>query len=145
MFEIIQTVESLPCRRNLHHKTASPQLAAGWSYSPPQNTCAVRFMYPDVQPNIGNFLTLLDWQVHNTPNHDDWYNFAHIAWIRAVRHRTAVPHSSYHLLCMLKWSLSRHCSVCINHSTQNFKGWLRKTFLAIYKLHSSSKPAWISL
>ena len=28
---------------------------------------------------------------------------------------------------MLEWSLSGHCSVCINHSAQNCKGWLRKT------------------
>ena len=44
-----------------------------------------------------------------------------------MRHRTAVPHRSYHLRYMLEWSLSGHCSVCINHSAQNFKGWLRKT------------------
>ena len=52
-----------------------------------------------------------------------------IVWIRAVRHRTAVPHSSYHLLCMLEWSLSGHSSVCINHSAENFKEWLRKTLI----------------
>ena len=44
-----------------------------------------------------------------------------------MRHRTAVPHSSYHLLCMLEWSLGGHSCVCINHSTQNFKGCLKKT------------------
>ena len=27
---------------------------------------------------------------------------------------------------MLEWSLSGHCSVCINHSAQNFKGWPKK-------------------
>ena len=77
-----------------------------------------------------------------------------IAWIRAVRHRTAVRHSSYHLLCMLEWSVSGHCSVCINHSAQNFKGWLRTTldrrhfYLYWYlssKPYSSFKAAWIFL
>ena len=77
-----------------------------------------------------------------------------IAWIGAVRHRTAVPHSTYHLLCMLEWSLSGHYSVCINHSAHNFKGWLRKTLnkrhfylyqYLSYILHSSLKPARISL
>ena len=74
-----------------------------------------------------------------------------IAWIRAVRHRTAVPNSSYHLLCMLEWSLSGHC---INHSAQNFKGWLRKTLKISHfhlyqylscKFHSIFKLALISL
>ena len=69
-----------------------------------------------------------------------------------MRHRTAVPQRYYHLLCMLEWSLSGHCSVCINHSAQNFKGWLGKTLNGrhfhlylyfSYKLHSSFKPAWI--
>ena len=77
-----------------------------------------------------------------------------IAWIRAVRHRTAVPHNSYHLRCMLEWSLSGLCGFCINRSAQNFKGWLRKTLnrrpFHLYqylscKFHSSFKPAWISL
>ena len=53
--------------------------------------------------------------------------FSNISWIRAVRHRTAVPHSSYQLRCMLEWSVSGHCTVCINHSAQNLKRWLSKT------------------
>ena len=84
-----------------------------------------------------------------------WFpNIISIAWIRAVRHRTAVPHSSYHLLCMLKWSLSGHCSVWINHPTHNFKELLRNTLnrrhlhlyqYVSYKLLSSFKRAWICL
>ena len=61
------------------------------------------------------------------PTKQQWWLAPLIAWIRAVRHRTTVPHSSYHLRWMLEWSVSGHCSVCINHSTQNFKGWLGKT------------------
>ena len=53
--------------------------------------------------------------------------FLYITWTTAVSHTTAVPHSSYHLLCMVEWSLGGHCCVCINHSAQNFKGWLTKT------------------
>ena len=36
-----------------------------------------------------------------------------IAWTATVSHRTAVPHSSYHLLGMFEWSLSLHSCVCI--------------------------------
>ena len=63
-----------------------------------------------------------------------------------------MPHISRHLLCMLEWLLSGHSSVCVNHSTRNFKGWLKKTpnrwhfqlyrYLA-YRLHSGLKPAWV--
>ena len=49
----------------------------------------------------------------------------------------------------LVWPLSGHCSVCINHPAQNFKGWLRKTLnrrhfhLYRYLSYKSPKPAWI--
>ena len=49
-----------------------------------------------------------------------------IARTTAVSHRTAIPHSAHHLLYMLEWSLSGHCSVCINHSAHNFKDDWRK-------------------
>ena len=51
----------------------------------------------------------------------------HIAWTTGMIHMTAVPHSSYHLLCMLEWSLSGHFCVCINYTEQISKGWLENT------------------
>ena len=85
---------------------------------------AVQCIGSDVSLLIFNILLASAWPLVGTQLM--CHKFA-MAWIRAVRHRTAVPHSSYDLLCMLEWSLSGHCSVCINHSAQNFKGWLRKT------------------
>ena len=76
--------------------------------------------------HLGMLLALRK-NTYTFPGQSEITIFTCIAWIRAVRHRTTVPHSSYHLLCMLEWSLSGHCSLCINHSAQNIKGWLRKT------------------
>ena len=55
----------------------------------------------------------------------NWFGLA-IAWTAALSHRTTVPHSSHHRLCMLEWSLSGHFCVGINHAAQKFKGWLMK-------------------
>ena len=32
------------------------------------------------------------------------------------------------LMCMIEWSLSRHCRVCINYFAENSKGWLNNSF-----------------
>ena len=54
------------------------------------------------------------------------WNHYQIGWATAVSHKTAGPHRSYHLLCMLEWSLSDHRCVCINLTARNLNIWLKK-------------------
>ena len=68
------------------------------------------------------------WQEPEQQQRRYWFcNPQIIAWTTAVSHTTAVRYSSYHLRCMLEWSQSGHCCICINHSAHNFKWWLKKT------------------